>query len=199
MQRSLSVPSGDCGSLCAGSTFSGRDVSFPMSTEVEIWKPVFGYSDVFASSFGRIHRPLTRKSNDRFSFGCRTKRGYCQIKVNDEIVSVHRLVALAFHNNTDLLPQVNHKDGVKWNNRPDNLEWCTGSHNMQHAHDAKLIVAQRGEDRPLSKLKESDVVEIYREAKTNKTHQSVLAERFGVSQSVISNIISRKRWRHVPV
>jgi len=45
---------------------------------------------------------------------------------------VHRLVAMSFLDNTFNLPQVNHKDGNRFNNSVDNLEWCNQSYNMWH-------------------------------------------------------------------
>lgn len=51
---------------------------------------------------------------------------------------IHRLVAEAFIPNPNNYPVVNHKDGNKLNNVYTNLEWCSYSHNNQHAIDTGL-------------------------------------------------------------
>ena len=45
---------------------------------------------------------------------------------------VHRLVADAFLPNPDSLPEINHKNEIKTDNRVDNLEWCTNIYNMNY-------------------------------------------------------------------
>jgi len=71
-------------------------------------------------------------------------RGYFRVRLPMKTggfreMLVHRLVAEAFIPNEDSFPQVNHKDLDKSNNRSENLEWCTGSHNMLHFWNRKRI------------------------------------------------------------
>lgn len=68
--------------------------------------------------------------------------GYLRVQLWEhgkcEYVSIHRLIAKAFIPNPENKPFINHKNGVKSDNRVENLEWCTQKENIKHAHKTGL-------------------------------------------------------------
>ena len=114
----------------------------------EVWKDIAGYEGKYqVSNLGRV-RSLqyhNTKGIVRIGYlkpatdGCGYLR--CTLSKNNKLTTfkVHRLVASAFIDNPNNLPQVNHKDGDKQNNNVDNLEWCNNSQNQLHAYANGLI------------------------------------------------------------
>jgi len=110
----------------------------------------------------------------------------------------HRAIALAFLGPPpEGKSEINHKNGVRDDNRLENLEWVSRSENQLHRY--RVLKHNRGEDRPLAKLREDDVRIIrasYRKGERGHTLRA-LAERFGVAPSVIRQVLSGRTWRFV--
>lgn len=75
------------------------------------------------------------------------QQGYAHVTIyidkKGKRVKIHRLVANAFIPNPDNKPYVNHIDGIRSNNRVENLEWVTASENTRHAVDTGLFLPTR--------------------------------------------------------
>lgn len=101
----------------------------------EEWRDIEGYEGLYmVSNFGRV--VSFQGCNPRIMKLGMTHKGYQCVGLQKEkqhkTCVVHRLVAKAFIPNSDNLPQVNHKDECKTNNRVDNLEWCTDKYNHNY-------------------------------------------------------------------
>ena len=118
------------------------------------------------------------------------KMGYYMYSINylgkNQKVYLHRLIAKAFIPNPECLEEVNHKNGVKTDNRLENLEWCTHKYNMRHAFISGLTKSKGAHK--TAKLSNDQVKEALRLMTKEGWGQTETARQFGVSQSLMWKI-----------
>lgn len=173
------------------------------------WRDVPGYETRFkVSDTGRVHS-LDRKVTQTGRWGTtiiRSERGrelavrldrdgYARLSSRElKETQVHRVVALAFCANPEGKPQVNHRNGVKTDNRAVNLEWCTNAENHRHAVDvlgrkpntpegkAVLLTAQDGETKTFDRVKlAAEFLKVGKTAIMNAAKKNGRSKGWGVS------------------
>lgn len=109
----------------------------------EVWKDVVGFEDYFKiSSFGNLFSKRTNKCLKKHKH----PHGYLHVatkiggrKGKNVCFKLHRLVADAFLDGKLEGYVVNHLNGIKYDNRVENLEWCSHKENYDHAVKIGLI------------------------------------------------------------
>lgn len=176
---------------------SGRRKKLSVSADLpgEDWRLVSSIPVLLASNLGRIKRVETgRVLKIRVA-----PHGYNTISFSFEskkrLKLVHRLVAEAWLGSCPSEKQVNHKDGNKSNNTPQNLEYLSPGENDLHAYRTGLKDA-KGEKNGRAKLTE-EVIKKIRALASNGDHYSQIARSFGITPSHCHAIITKKYWGHV--
>lgn len=180
----------------------------------EIWKPLTGYKRYYAvSNLGRVKslkRKITQK-NGIIKYYKETiknpklqEKEYARVSINtpnikNKWLQRSRIILSTFKpvrymKNLD----VNHINGIKTDDRLENLEWTTRKENIEHAFKTGLCNHRRGEGLCYSKLKEKDVL-VIREMIKNKISMSEIARKYNLNRTSIYSIKDGKSWKHIKI
>jgi len=158
-----------------------------MAEVKEIWKTCIQNNNYAVSNIGRVKRITNGHANTYIGKvlkpGYNKKRGYYHVVLwpGNKTYRVHTLVLTAFDKSKPYKMGCNHKNGIKTDNRFENLEWTTQSQNLKHAFRLGLSKQTR------KKLNLNNIYKIKEFLKDGTTQQKI-ADMFNVSQSIISKI-----------
>ena len=166
--------------------------------EQEIWVSVKGFEGRYeVSNYGRIKILNSRYRRHSDIVFTRIVRGYETVGLTyngkSKHTMVHRLIAQAFIPNPENKPCVNHINGIKTDNRIENLEWVTYSENTKHAVNTGLLKGPCGEKNGGTILSNEQAIEIYNSTDTSAS----LSLKYGVTKWVINSIRKGERWNSV--
>ena len=178
----------------------------------EIWRDVEGYEGYYkVSNFGRV-KNLERKVKGHPGINTikekilksQKQHGYrsvtFSVKNSPKLFLIHRLVAKAFLPNPENKTQINHKDFDRSNNHVDNLEWATRIENVEHAYIRGHYTI--GEKNGMSVLTDAQVIQIKKilnKIEYNPKLKHKLADRFGVKERTIRDIVFGRHWKNIQI
>jgi len=109
----------------------------------------------------------------------------------------HRVVYMVMHGDIPIGLEMNHKNAIRHDNQPANLEVVTHAENMSHAKAMGLTRSLEGEANRNSKLTRQNVLAIRRLRNERGLSYQKIADRFNVSKRNIICITKRLTWRHI--
>ncbi len=117
--------------------------------------------------------------------------GYKLVWVNNKLNYIHRLVAEKYIPNPENKPQVNHINGIKHDNRVENLEWVDSKGNRRHAIETGLWGKNILDKR---KLNDKQVKEIRIKYIPKKYTYKTLAKEYNVDYKTIWDVVNNKSY-----
>ena len=169
----------------------------------EEWKNIDGYEGRYQiSTMGRVKSTNRRYGQpDIIKKLSRDTRGYPHTNFYDsdlkiKCVKVHRLVGMAFIQNSENKRTINHKNNIKTDNRVDNLEWMTDKENVIHSFENGFRNPARGGNHGCARINEGIAAEIWSNI-LNGERGCDIARRFNVPPTMIYNIKKGNTWNHV--
>jgi len=164
---------------------------------MEIWKLIEGFESYAVSNLGRI-----KNKDGTIKRQTKIRNGYMNVDLYKNGIRkhlcVHRLVATAFLNKPNHKKmETNHLNGIKNDNRVENLEWCTRSENLQHSYDFLGRQAPRGEACKKAILTKQDVLRIRNLYTTGNYTYGEIADKFRVAIGTIGDVIRKSTWKHI--
>lgn len=146
------------------------------------WKYIDGSDNAFVSNNGKIKR------NGKIVQPIEDSEGYLRCYVgNGKRDRIHRFVAQAFIDNPENKPYVNHINGIKSDNKVQNLEWVTPQENSQHASKLELLSKEVNEKTQLIGINDKErKIDYFRS-------QSDAAKKLHINDSEVNKMIKGKR------
>lgn len=184
----------------------------------KIWKKIPSFEGYEASNSGEIRsvnravkcrNGIIKNLKGKVLTPCISKDGYQRIALGSRygMQTVHSLIALSFIKNTENKRTVNHKNGIRHDNRPENLEWATYQENIRHSFDclgrvgSKAMLGRTGKDCPNSIPVFQRTVDGKLIKRFNSGQEA--ADAFGLAKTSISMAVCGKnktaagyKWSH---
>ena len=165
----------------------------------ELWR-VSAQSPYYeVSTLGRVRRALPGNGTKpgRILSNTPMNTGYVIIRLCErkryQKQLVHLMVLSTFIGSRPPKHECNHKNGIKHDNRLNNLEWVTRSENHRHAFRIGLSVAKHGVNHSMAKLTLLQA----RKIKYAKSGIRALARKFQITYAMAKRIRNGKNWREL--
>jgi len=163
----------------------------------ETWKTLYNDSRYEVSNLGQIRNKKSNKILKQKDY----RHGYKGITLYNKgkfkTHQLHRLIMLTFKQDEYFEGAlVNHKNNIKYDNRLENLEWCTQKENIQHMIKQGRNNTPKGERSGKTIFKNEDILEMRRLYNSGITIKEI-NKNYSVTYACIQRIVNNKRWSHI--
>lgn len=177
---------------------------------MEVWKDVIGLEDYYqVSNLGNVRskeRFVIRGRGGKYKIQCKNLNpainsdgyltGIFRVDKNPINYKVHRILAESFIGSIPKGFEVNHINGIKTDNRLENLEIVSKSKNIKHAFALGLNKPRRGQLNGMCKI-DSNKAKSVKEMTFNGFTESQISKELNVSIHTVRDIRRGRTWKHV--